>query len=168
MIDGEVQKWRSVEAFNSPSLPPDDHQAYVGELVVGQKAGTLKASGGPCPIVSLYHPGKGLGALLHVNGGDAEIDGSNHIELLNALLKIVDFPLDAVVHVFMDKSPLGDETQEETRHQYAKTMASDIKQKGFSAPTFYTEEDGKYVMLNTIEGALMVFDTLPLYTQSLK
>lgn len=164
--EGKAKKWKSREYVKSAKLPADDHTAYMGELAIGRDTGTLNADGGPCPIIAVYRSDVRLGALLHVCGGDAEVEGDNHEELIGQLLTIEgEIAEHAVCHVILDEVPmpgLNDEKEERkqarARRKNAQRMKAYLQEQGFKKVRIVTDGQGKSVRLNTTEGTLRVID----------
>lgn len=103
----------------------------------------LHAEGGPCPIIAVYRSDVRFGALLPVNGGEAEIDGDNHVELVDQLLAIEgEIAEGGICHVFLDESPLlgfmkaDDEAgQVQARKEYATRIQEYLEANGFHSVT---------------------------------
>jgi len=158
-VDGWVQDGRRKEPA-----------AWMDEVLVGRNAGLIAAAGGPCPIISVFDPESRIGALVHVGGGDAEVDGDDHEELVAALLELVpDLPRTAKAAISLDRAPLEElagteiaataeelREQAETRTAYADRLGRCLKRHGFADVTFVTEGVGKYVQLDTSTGVLTV------------
>lgn len=132
----------------------------MGKLAICRNAETLHAEGGPCPIIAVYRPDAHLGVLLHVNGGDAEVEGDNHEELIDRLLVIEpDVLANAVCHIFLDETPFpgmleGEEADEQVkaRTSYAKRMGAYLAEKGFGNISIVVAGQGKAVELDTEAG----------------
>ncbi len=166
MDEGEVEKWKSDGASQSKKLAPNDHVAYMGELVIARSSGTLEANGGPCPIIAIYRPDVHLGAILHVFGGDAEIEGDNDRVLIDRLLEMEDEIADgAICHIMLDQLPYpgmydekNEKEQKKTRRKYARGIKTYLEEQGFKKIKIVYDGVGKGVTLNTEEGALNVID----------
>ena len=167
MLDeGTTLKWKSSEYFDSKLLPADDHAAYMGELVLARNTGTLHAEGGPCPIIAVYRPDVHLGALLHVNGGDAEVDGDNHEELINGLLNLESEIVDGgICHVFLDEAPapgfMEDDDEADQIHArtaYATRIQEFLESQGFLSVTVVLDGVGKAVKLDILNSKVVSKD----------
>ena len=161
MIDeGYRHKWQS--SAYSDHYAPDDLAAYAGEMAVCRSAGTLHAEGGPCPIVAVYRPDLRLGALLHVDGADAEMDGNNHEQLIDHLVaEDASVWQDAVCHVFLDEVPMAAIQSEEDaaeqanqRRAYGARIEAYLKAAGLKNVQVVYDGEGKTVELDTVKGVL--------------
>lgn len=164
--EGSIEKWQSSGYYASAKLPKDDQTAYMGELTIARDSGTLRADGGPCPIIAVYRLDSKLGALLHVDGGDAEINGNNHEELIDQLLELEPGIAEgAVCHVFYDAVPapgLQDDEEEaeqsETRTAFAERIRVYLTEQGFPEPQMVLNGLGKSVHLDTGQRRIEVMD----------
>lgn len=138
----------------------------MGEFALTRCAGILQADGGPCPIIAIFRPDVQLGALLHVYGGDAEVDGDNHEELINKLLDIEGTIVQgAICHVFLDETPIPglmkpeyETAQVQTRRSFAIKIQEYLESKGFNKVTVVFNGIGKAVVLDTVNSKVLSYD----------
>lgn len=142
--------WIKTKQRKSPS-------AWSGEFLAARAARTIDAFGGPCPIISIHDRASGIGALIHIDGGEAEQDGNGHEALIDALLGGVgEISTDAVVHVFFDPLPYPGllppaerKQQRDRRKAYAKRVVDYLESKGFTGAKIVTKGTGKVVSIDT-------------------
>lgn len=141
---------------------------------VSQEANVdLVAAGGPCPIVVLYNPAQNAGALVHIEGGHAELNDDEHESLLDTIrdTRPMVFQPGAQAVVCLDELPLAEipgllammppEDQEEQKVQrlaYGERIRAYLASCGVVVAPLVTTGLGKTAILNTAKRSFTVTD----------
>jgi hypothetical protein len=162
---GEIAHFRDNDFVMLPEL---DRSANMGEFVVGMDAGEINAAGGPCPIVAMFSPAKSMGCLIHIDGGDAEQNGNEFRDLIDAVWQHL--PRShwcPQVIVCYDPCPLqgtGMISANEAREQrlergaYIERVVAYLRRRKLNEHQIVTRGSGKYVVMDTSAGRLRVLD----------
>lgn len=131
----------------------------------------LMAGGGPCPVLVFHQPEERIGGLVHIDGMNAEQDGSDHEPLLTRLLDAApELAGSTPVYVCYDPHPapglvLPEDMNEGSiveqialREAYIAKIEEHLHELGFQEMVRVTLGFGKTVYLNTAEGELQILD----------
>jgi hypothetical protein len=141
-----------IKAANRPSP-----SAWMSEFLVAKGARTIDAFGGPCPIIALFDPTTGVGALIHIDGGQAEQDGDEHETLIDALLDNIDeITAESAIYVFFDPVPFPNflssaerAEQRQARRAYIDRVVGYLQDRGFAGIRVVSKGRDKSVFLDT-------------------
>jgi len=177
--DGEMESGEVILVADgelTEAIPNERNEVYAftDQAVVSRESDVdLVAAGGPCPIVVLFNPERNLGALVHIEGGHAELNDDEHEVLIDtirlhrptlfehgaqAIVCLDELPLAGTPGLLAMMSPEDQNEQKEQRLAYGERIRAYLEACGVAVEPLFTEGIGKTAVLNTANQSFVVTD----------
>lgn len=147
--------YRSREAKNfqkNPNFGEEPPNAKMDEMLVAKALDELQASGGDCPVVTMYDKEERIGVLVHISA--EHLHDKYHATLFDKLFVTFSVSQESKICIAMDLEGPGKEKLE--RKQWLHEIKADLEERGYKNIRTCTEGEGKDVTLNCAAGTLVI------------